>query len=153
MTTVAQALATVFDQEGWVVEMPPPQALAGGDFDLVAENDVAIVFVATSERTDVQRDASRLSGTIAAALQKQGGPKIWEAYLVLIVAGLQPVDDEAILQVQRDLTYCRKLIISLDMVLGSNDPVDVLLRRLALLFPLSLTDEAEALNPGLLLER
>lgn len=153
MTTVARALSALFEEHGWVVEMPPPEALAGGDFDLVAENDVAVVFVASTARPDLQRNSGRLSGAIAAALQRQGGAKMWEAYLVLLVPGLQPSDDETISEVQRDLGYCRKLVVNLDAVLGAEDPVEVLLRRLALLFPLSLADSVEGPNPAALLER
>jgi len=153
MSTVTSLLIALFEQQGWAVESPPPEGLAGADFDLVAENDVAVVFVSATKAADIQRDSAQLSASIAAALQRLGSPKVWEAYLVLLVPGLRTDHDESILQVQRDLTYCRKLVVSLDTVLGSRDPSAVLLQRLALLFPLSLVGPAEAADPATLLER
>lgn len=153
MSTVTRLLSGVFRAEGWTIQTNPPDHLGGSEFDLVAENDVAIVFVAATTASDLRRDSTRLAASIAGALQRQGGPKVWEAYLILVAPGLRASDDEVISQVHRDLTYCRKLVVSLDAILATHDPANLLRRRLALLFPLSLAEASMSVEPAGLLER
>jgi hypothetical protein len=151
VSTIVDSLAALFQSQQWEVTTRLPASLRD-EFDLVAENDVAIAFVASCARDLLVPESTRLAAAIAAILQRGGGPKAWEAYLLLVVHGLGENDDEAVAAVQRDLTYCRKLVVHGESVLASGDPVASLARRLALLFPLSLADTGGSIDPHVLLE-
>jgi hypothetical protein len=151
VSTIIDALGEVFRREGWIATESPPSAL-NSDFAFVAENDVAIVFAASTEPDLIVTDSSRLSSIIGASVLTVGGSKAWEAYLLLLVKGMTVDDDAAVTEVQRDLTYCRKVVVPTEGVLASPDPIGVLSRRLAFLFPLSFTEMVRAEEPQQLLE-
>ncbi len=152
MSSVQNALAQLFTERGWSVSHEVPSPLADR-FVLTAENDVAVVFAASATPTELARVAAQASGAIGALMQSAGGPKAWEAYLLLAVHQIDEVDEDSLVSVQRDLTFCRKIVLDADAIVGSADPVGYLEDRLALLFPLVGVDTAQSPSARSLLEQ
>jgi hypothetical protein len=151
MSSVESSLSELFAERGWSVAREFQDRLIG-QFSLVAENDIAVAFVASAGQTDMRELAGRLSATIGAVMQASGGPKAWEAYLVIAVHALAEADEASITAIERDLAFCRKILIDADEVLGSPEPVRVLERDLALLFPLPAGPTVIGPSPTELLE-
>src|SRR4051812_22645998 len=98
-------------EHGWATTIEGRLGEARLEFDLIAESPAAVVFVEAVSGQGLRRRAQQLSGEIAAVtLQAQTGAKAWEAYLVLLVTtGWEGAS--AAQEIQRDLMYCRKIVI------------------------------------------
>lgn len=139
MTGLEDVLRLVLETHGWTVITESHDARAK-EFDLIAENQSAIVFVYTSASTRLEADSRRLGARIASLMQESPSEKSWEAYLVLLVPLLTDNDQGMIGRVQRDLTFCRRVLIETRTVTGARNTAAELEQRLGFLFPLSLTD-------------
>jgi hypothetical protein len=109
------------------------------EFDLIAESPAAIVFIEAVSGQGLRRRAQQLSGEIAAVtLQAQTGAKAWEAYLVLLVTQGWEIGKPSAQEIQRDLMYCRKIVIDAEPILDAEDPESEMNAALGFLFPLDL---------------
>jgi hypothetical protein len=136
MMDVAEvALRSVLDRNGWALPVRPPARLE--DFAVVGESPVSVLFAARTTASALPVDAARLAGVISAAVLSRGGPKVWEAILVLLVSGIRKDDEHKIAAVERDLTYCRKVVVDSASIEESSDPEKKMEAQLSFLFPLS----------------
>jgi hypothetical protein len=143
MNGMDELLRDVLVAHGWTVPESTPDYRVR-HFDLVAENDSAIVFAATSSSDDLTADSRRLGASIALFMQDVPGDKTWEGYLLLFVPLLSADHQEEITSVQRDLTFCRRVVIDTSTLVASPDPKRTLESRLSFLFPLSVADTTGA---------
>ena len=122
---------------GWQTERQPDVGKAHLEFDLVAESETAIVFFDSVRGQDLRQRADALSGAVVAVtLQRDAGVKAWEAYLVLVVSDDYVAADTAAQAVQRDLNYCRKIIIDGAGIAAAADLRATMEAALSFLFPL-----------------
>lgn len=132
-----QPLVALLASERWeVMNSPSDPALSA--FVLVAENPVAVLFVARSDAASLKADAQTNGAAIGAYLHARGGPKVWEGYLVLLAESYGQLTHDELSNVQRDLTYCRKIVIDAQVLRLTTDPEAWLRDELAMLFPLRL---------------
>lgn len=138
MNLIDQAEAVLLGH-GWTTHREAEMSSAGFEFDLVAENETAIVFLETVAASALQRKAETLSAAVATVtLQRAAGVKAWEAYLVLIVTDrYEEVDHEA-QRLQRNLDYCRKVVLDGSRIAATVDHAAAMEAALAFLFPLEL---------------
>ena len=68
-------------------------------------------------------------------LQPNAGIKAWEAYLVLIVSDGSAANDLAGQDVQRDVNYCRKIVIDGSSITAADDPRTAMEAVLSFFFP------------------
>jgi len=141
---VESALATLLDQHGWRVTTEPADR---PEFSVLAENAVAVLFAASVRADDVSVDVGRLAGLVSSSVMLTGGPKAWEAVLVLLAFGMRDELREAAARAERDLTYCRKVVIDAAVVESSEDPPREIERELAFLFPLAIRAEEQGMGP------
>ena len=123
MTSLIEYAEQVMAGHGWSTRSEASLAEAGLELDLVAENDAAIVFFEELSAGAIRDRAAALSAGVASVtLQAGSGVKAWEAYLVLLVTGeFSEAEDEAQL-LERDLNYCRKVVIDGSAVADGPDP-------------------------------
>ncbi len=152
MNAVTPLLSDLLESHGWTVASPRYLDL-GAEFTLVAENDVAIAFAADAETSTVMDNAGALSAAIGAFLGGVGGAKTWDAYLILVVPVITDDIEDDVIRVQRDLTYCRKLVLDQSGVLSTDNPTALLEQKLALLFPLRVSETVKAISPRHRLEQ
>jgi hypothetical protein len=138
VSTLLEGLVELFSTRGWRVVTGTNDPLLSR-FSIIAENSVAIVFGVEIQASALTKTSLGLAGTIAAFLSPQGGPKAWEAYLLLFTEGLASVTDEELMAVKSDLNYCRRLVLDCDALLASSDGRLELERQLSPLFPLAPT--------------
>jgi hypothetical protein len=121
---------------GWTIRRGSELVSAGADFDLIAENDTAIVFFASASTQTLPARADNLAGAIGAiTLSLDAGVKVWEAYLLLLVE--DDVSASRVAQdVQRDLNYCRKIVLDGQAIAGAENPAAAMESALSFLFPL-----------------
>ena len=136
MTSLRPLLTQAFLTHGWDVRDQAELTTAGLTFDVLAENDTAIVFCKVLP-ADELGTVPELSGQLAAiTLRPPAKLKSWEAYLVLVVTDLSELSMEKAQHVQQDLNYCRKVILDGDAILQSDDPLSEAVAKLTFLFPL-----------------
>ena len=124
---------------GWTTRQESAIAKEHLEFDLIAESEAAIVFFETTiDGSQLRRKAKALSAAVAAVTMQPGaGAKAWEAYLVLLVGGgLSPSEAGTAESVQRDLGYCRKVVLDGDAIEEAPDPRAAMDQALSFLFPL-----------------
>jgi hypothetical protein len=120
----------------WSIEGEARLAPSRLHFDLVAESDAAIVFIEAVDAHDLRARAKALSSEVAAVtLQETAGVKAWEAYLVLLITHGYTEAQAAAQELQRDLTYCRKIVVNGEAILGSAQPQKAMDTELSFLFP------------------
>jgi len=125
------------EKHGWTVRREDEIVKAHLNFDFIAENQTAIVFFKTARSESLRHEADALAGAIAAVtLQQSAGVKAWEAYLVLIVEDDYESADATAQVVQRDLDYCRKIVLNGQGIAASDDPWGSVEDSLSFLFPL-----------------
>jgi hypothetical protein len=139
MNSLLDALERLFNGHGWEVRRKgvDPRFAA---FALVAESEVAIAFVQQVLPTSFVSDVASLSAAVGNFLHDRVGPKAWEAYLVLLVDGMASIDADDLEVVQRDLTWCRKVIVDAQQIRTADDQLAYLEGQLAILFPLDATE-------------
>lgn len=146
MTPLIDLAESVMSAHGWAVRRQRDIAKAHLEFDLIAENETAIVFFETVSGQRLRRRADELAAAVAAVtLQPAAGPKAWEAYLVLLVTEGYSAHEVAADAVQRDLNYCRKVVVDGAAIADSPDPHGAMEAALSFLFPL---DVASAPSVG-----
>src|SRR4051812_26762426 len=112
MASLVEYAESVMAGHGWSTRSEAALAESGLELDLVAENDAAIVFFEELPATAIRDRAAALSAAVASVtLQAGSGVKAWEAYLVLLVTGELSEAEEEAQRLQRDLNYCRKVVI------------------------------------------
>ncbi len=138
MDVIELAEAVLVDH-GWTTHREAEMSSAGFDFDLVAESETAIVFLEAVAAASLRRRAETLSAAVAAVtLQREAGVKAWEAYLVLIVTdGYADIDSDA-QRVQRNLDYCRKVVLDGCRIATTTYPYGAMEDSLSFLFPLEM---------------
>jgi len=137
MTTLLDLAAEVMQGHGWNTRLRPDLAHAHLDFELVAESETAIAFFSVVSGHGLRHRADSLAGGIGAVtLQRDAGVKAWEAYLVLIIEDDYPAADAVAQQVQRNLDYCRKIVIDGAGIAAADNPRVDMERALSFLFPL-----------------
>ena len=100
-----------------------------------------MAFVVRLDSQGLHREVLECAGAVASVLQRLGGIKAWEGYLLVLVDGLSQLPPEDQAEVQRDLTYCRRILIDAQRVeLDVDNSLSYLMRELALLFPLSASE-------------
>lgn len=109
-------------------------------FVLVAESEIAVLFAAEVAAAGLEYEAASLSARIGAFLGgfASGNPKAWEAYLCLVVSGGISERPSLAAAVERDLQFCRKLVIDADVSDVEHDPNVALASAIAPLLPLVL---------------
>ena len=106
-------------------------------FDLAAENDAAIVFGKELDLESLEEETRRLTGEVAATLQRRSiGIKAWEGYLLLVCKGDASAYDRAIQDVQHDLSYCRKLVVAASDIESAPHPEAAARDKVSFLFPI-----------------
>lgn len=151
MTDLFDGMAQLFSANGWRVETHSRDALLS-PFGIVAENDVAIVFGAEIGASEFVTGSSALAATIAAFMSPRGEPKVWEAYLLLAVKEFAMVPEDDLIAVQRDLNYCRRIVVNSDAVLADDNHAEALKRQMLLLFPFVPAELEPAVSVEKLLE-
>jgi hypothetical protein len=122
---------------GWSTRRQPELAKAHFPFELVAENETAIAFFTSVSAHNLRHRADSLAGAIGAiTLQRDAGVKAWEAYLLLIVEDDYATADVAAQEIQRDLDYCRKIVLDGVGIAATDNPRVAMERALSFLFPL-----------------
>lgn len=153
MGSIEVALRQLFVSRGWSVPAELPSLLASAEFIFTAENDLAVVVATVTPGSELRRAASHASAAIATLVQAHEGPKAWEVYLLLAAHDLNDVDQDTIVSVQRDLLFCRKIILDADLLASAAEPMTYLAPKLSLLFPLARIDTEAGPSPSELLER
>ncbi len=138
--SVTDLLKTLFKEHGWAVATRERLAEAGLDFDLMAESDTVVAFARALPVDSVATSVDGLSAQLATLTLSRVDAKSWEAYLLLLVGGIHDSDVAALQETQRDLNYCRKVIVSTDQIVSSEQPLEALRRALSLFFPLDVFD-------------
>jgi hypothetical protein len=138
MNGIRDTFETLFTSHGWGVARQADSLTS--QFILIAENDLAIVFVAASSSDRILSDARQLSAAVATLLQDAPGDKTWEAYLLLALPSIEVTDQDSVVRVQRDLTFCRKVVLDLSRVTASSDPLGAMEDQVSFLFPLPITE-------------
>jgi hypothetical protein len=124
-------------EHGWTTRREADIAKAHLNFDLIAESETAIVFFDGVSGAELRHRADSLAGAVASVTLQQGaGVKAWEAYLVLLVEDDYAGADRAAQLVQRDLDYCRKIILDGAGIAAADDPRSAMEAALSFLFPL-----------------
>lgn len=122
---------------GWSTRRQPDLANAHFEFELVAENDTAIAFFTSVSGHNLRHRADSLAGAIGAiTLHRDAGVKAWEAYLLLIIEGDYAAAEVIAQEVQRDLDYCRKIVLDGAGIAAAENPRAAMERALSFLFPL-----------------
>jgi hypothetical protein len=136
MSNLIELAAAVMEEHGWETRREHDLAEGNLKFDLVAENETAIAFFETVGSSALARKVDALSASVAAVtLRHDAGIKAWEAYLLLLVtdgSGAATSEAEAI---QRDLSYCRKIVIDGESVGAAIDQRAAMESILSFLFP------------------
>jgi hypothetical protein len=137
MSELIDLAESVMATHGWTTRREPEVARAHLHFDLIAENEVAIVFFDSVPGSALRDRAEALSAAVAAVtLQESAGVKAWEAYLVLVVSEGYIAADADAQAVQRDLSYCRKVVIDGEGIAAAIDSRRQMEAALSFLFPL-----------------
>ena len=137
MTALTELAADVMTAHGWSTRRQSELTDGNIGFDLVAENDAAIAFFSLVDAQSLRARADTLAGAIGAiTLRRDAGVKAWEAYLLLLVEDDYALADAAAQQIQRDLSYCRKIVLDGAGIAASNNPPAAMERALSFLFPL-----------------
>jgi hypothetical protein len=137
LTGLIDLAADVMASHGWSTRKRTELANVGAGFDLVAENETAIVFFDIVRGPGLRARTDALAGAIGAiTLRSDAGVKAWEAYLVLLVVEDYPADETVVQQVQRDLDYCRKIVLDGGGIAAAENPPAAMERALSFLFPL-----------------
>jgi len=107
MTELIDLAADVMASHGWSTGRGAKLTNAGASFDLIAENETAIVFFDLVHGHSLRARADALAGAIGAiTLRRDTGVKAWEAYLLLLVDDDTATTTASVAQqVQRDLDY------------------------------------------------
>jgi hypothetical protein len=144
MTSLVALAGDVMARHGWLIRYEAGLEGSRLRFDLVAESPTAIVFVEDVETEGLRKQADALASAIAAiTLGQSAGVKAWEAYLVLIVGRGYDEIDLLAQEIQRDLNYCRKIVLDGESISASDDTHAAMERALAFLLPVE-----AALSPG-----
>jgi hypothetical protein len=129
--------ADVMTGHGWSTRRQSELAMANVGFDLVAENETAIAFFSVVHGHSLRARADALAGAIGAiTLRRDAGVKAWEAYLLLLVEDDYAAADPVAQQIQRDLDYCRKIVLDGAGITAADNPPAAMERALSFLFPL-----------------
>jgi hypothetical protein len=152
MGAVEDALGQLFVSRGWSVPAILPSLLARAEFTFSAENDLAVVVATGTPGSELRAAASHASAAIANLVQAHQGAKAWEVYLLLAAHDLDDVDEDTIVSVQRDLTFCRKIILDANVLADAAQAMSYLVPKLSLLFPLARIDTEAGPSPSELLE-
>jgi hypothetical protein len=141
------AFAEVFEDRAWTITTREELASKGFSFDFIAENASAIVFCKETTAVAVEEVSRTLTAEVAAITQRRAiGAKAWEGYLLLLCDGDLQAHERAAQNVQHDLEYCRKIVVSAAEVASASDPNSVALRTVAFLFPIELTGSVPFLD-------
>lgn len=147
MSLVSTLVADVFVESGWSTAGRDRLSPHGFSFDAVFESAAAIVFFEELDVSALRSKASSLSGEVAAVTQRGSvGSKAWEGYLLLACRGDLLAHERDVQAVQHDLSYCRKIVISVDEIELSDDPKSRTTELLSFLFPLELETVAPAFD-------
>ncbi len=141
MTDLVGILLSTFSSRGWSIRDTVTSREAGYSFDLVAESETAVVFVSALPAVEVPDRVFDLTAEVASLTLRQVSAKAWEAYLVLVATGLESDTAEPLQDIQRNLDYCRKVVVDGDAILSADDPAAEAASALAFLFPLEVFDE------------
>jgi hypothetical protein len=137
LISLTELAADVMAEHGWTTSREADIAKAHLNFDLVAESEAAIVFFDGVRADELRHRAESLAAAVASVTLGQGaGVKAWEAYLVLFVEDDYAGADRAAQLVQRDLDYCRKIILDGAGIAAADDPRSAMEAALSFLFPL-----------------
>lgn len=137
---LAEVLREVFSRRGWEVKTRASMKATGLSFDFVAENDTAVVFAVVLPVNQVLSSSTELASEVASVTLRRPNSKSWEAYLILATTGISEETVEGLQDVQRDLNYCRKIILDGDALLRADDAVEKAYETLSFLFPLDVMD-------------
>lgn len=147
MNPLVDLAADVLAEHGWRTTRQLATVPSSLEFDLVAESEAAIAFFETVSGSGLRRKADVLAANVASVtLQADAGVKAWEAYLVLLVTDEFSRRVAEAQEVQRDLSYCRKIVLDGGRILAANDAARAMEAELAFLFPLTLAPEAASQN-------
>lgn len=137
MTELIELTADVMTSHGWSIRRQSALAKANVGFDLVAENETAIAFFGSAHGHSLRARADALAGAIGAiTLRRDAGVKAWEAYLLLLIEDDYAAVDPVAQQIQRDLDYCRKIVLDGAGIAAADNPPAAMERALSFLFPL-----------------
>ncbi len=147
---VCDKLAQVFQEEAWKVTRHPTWGQERLSFDLIAENQVAVVFVeVVAALADAARNLER-QHTELAAIQNalELGPKATELYLIKLVTDDSDWDEQKKDEMEGDLYFARKVVWRVgDLVQGFSNLHSAIRSRLGFLFPFKIVGNLAPISP------
>lgn len=144
---IASLLSRALEARGWDIRTEEELKTAKLTFDFVAESDFAVVFCKVLPGTELSESVPGLVAQVAAITQRfRNSSKAWEAYLLLPVLSNRVELFDVAQQIQYDLSYCRKVVLDGEVLIGSANPEEEANRALAFLFPMHIASEEAPLN-------